>query len=69
MTAEGPKAGLTHSRSLIVDRSVIVPALTPAHRHASMLVTACVEGSAKRRDALEYFADALLYRLRASPTG
>ena len=32
MTAEGPKAGLTHSRSLIVDPSVIVPALTPAHR-------------------------------------
>ena len=44
MTVEGPQAGLTHSRSLIVDRSVIVPALTPAHRHASMLVTACVVG-------------------------
>jgi hypothetical protein len=29
MTAEGPKAGLTHSRSLIVDASVIVPALPP----------------------------------------
>jgi hypothetical protein len=29
MTAEGPKAGLTHSRSLIVDASVILPALPP----------------------------------------
>jgi hypothetical protein len=27
MTAEEPKAGLTHSRYLIVDASVIVPAL------------------------------------------
>ena len=29
MTAEGLKAGLTHSRSLIVDPSVTVPALPP----------------------------------------
>jgi hypothetical protein len=29
MTAEGAKAGLTYSRSLIVDPSVIVPALPP----------------------------------------
>jgi hypothetical protein len=29
MTAEEPKAGLTHSRSLIVDGSVILPALPP----------------------------------------
>ena len=39
MTANGPKAGLTYSRSLIVDPSVIVQALTPpakpAHRHAA----------------------------------
>jgi fluoroacetyl-CoA thioesterase len=35
MTAEGPQPGLTHSRSLIVDPSVIVPVLTPAHRHAA----------------------------------
>ena len=35
MTVEGPQAGLTHSRSLIVDPSVIVPALTPAHRLAA----------------------------------
>jgi fluoroacetyl-CoA thioesterase len=34
MTAEGSQ-GLTHSRSLIVDPSVIMPALTPAHRHAA----------------------------------
>ena len=35
MTAEGPQAGLTHSRSLIVDPSVILPALTPAYRLAA----------------------------------
>jgi fluoroacetyl-CoA thioesterase len=35
MTAEGPHAGLTNSRFLIVDPSVIVPALTPAHRLAA----------------------------------
>ena len=38
MTAEGPKAGLTHSRSLIVDASVIGPRCRPArpaHRHAA----------------------------------
>ena len=38
MTAEGPKAGLTHSRSLIVDPSIIVSACRPArpaHRHAA----------------------------------
>jgi hypothetical protein len=29
MTAEGLQAGPAHSRSLIVDPSVIVPALTP----------------------------------------
>ena len=48
MTAEGPQAGLTHSRSLIVDPSVIVPALTPLLGPLTdmppMLVTAWMMG-------------------------
>ena len=47
-TAEGPQAGLTHSRSLIVDPSVIVPALTPLLGPLTdmppTLVTACMVG-------------------------
>ncbi len=47
MTAEGPQAGLTHSRSLIVDPSVIVPALTPLLGPLTdmppMLVATCID--------------------------
>jgi predicted thioesterase len=46
MTAEGPKAGLTHRRSLIVDPSVIVPALPrllgPLSDMPPVPATACV---------------------------
>ena len=43
MTAEGPKAGLTHSRSLIVDASVIVSAalLGPLTDMPPVVATAC----------------------------
>src|SRR5215472_14181434 len=48
MTAEGPQAGLTHSRSLIVDPSVIVPALPPLLGPLTdmppVLATACMVG-------------------------
>ena len=53
MTAEGPQAGLTLGRSLIVDPSVIVPALTPAHRLAAECMVGFVEATCI--DALKPF--------------
>jgi fluoroacetyl-CoA thioesterase len=48
MTAEGPQAGLTHSGSLIVGPSVIVPALPPLLGPLAdmppVLATACMVG-------------------------
>ena len=53
MTAEGPHAGLTHSRFLIVDPRVIVPVLTPAHRLAAECMVGFVEATCI--DALKPF--------------
>ena len=61
MTAEGPHAGLTNSRFLIVDPSVIVPALPPLLGPLTdmppVLATACIVGfvEATCTDALKPF--------------
>ena len=63
MTAEGPQAGLTHSRSLIVDPSVIVPALPPLLALLTdmppVLATACMAAFVEATciDALKPFLE------------
>ena len=70
MMAEGPQAGLTHSRSLIVHPSVIVPAL-PSLLGSLTDMPACMVGFVEATciDALKPYLEDRGHPCRSQPCG